>query len=254
MTGQGTLEIARAVVIAAFVLLISALFVLMVRAHPKLAATEIIAPDVFMAAAEKPVRPEPVVSAVDLLHQAGFDGRAIASELVLSGIARQSFALASFLSDDELGPEAIQERHCLAQAIYYEARNQPVVGQIAVADVVLNRVADRRFPASICRVVFQGKGRSYACQFSFACDGSLDKAREPRAWQRAEALADIIFRGFRPELTRFATYYHADYVSPTWAKRFDQTARIGDHIFYRPKGTLKVAAAEAGVRLPLGAL
>nr|WP_233061255.1 cell wall hydrolase [Parvularcula mediterranea] len=138
---------------------------------------------------------------------------------------------------------------CLAQGIYYEARNQPVLGRIAVADVILNRVADRRFPDTICGVVFQGQGRSYGCQFSFACDGSMNKAREPRAWDKADKLADLIYRGFRPELTRFATFYHADYVDPYWAKAFNETVVVGDHIFYRPPGAIELAANQMGIDL-----
>ncbi|MEE4210161.1 MAG: cell wall hydrolase [Parvularcula sp.] len=254
MQGQDQFEGTRAWLIAIFVMMVAALVLLMVRRDAIGPVAERLDYDIFMVAAETPVEPQPVVSAVQLLNEAGFDGTGIAADLVLSGIARQSFALAGFRSDPVLTEEQAKQRHCLTQAIYYEARNQPVLGQIAVADVVLNRVKDRQFPSTICRVVFQGKGRSYACQFSFACDGSLNRPREPRAWEQAEKLADLIYRGFQPELTRFATYYHADYVSPPWARQFDQTARIGDHIFYRPQGALKLAANEAGVKLPLGAL
>ena len=118
-----------------------------------------------------------------------------------------------------------------------------------MADVVLNRVADRRFPDTICDVVFQGAEKRRGCQFSFACDGSMKKATEIRSWDQAEALADLVFRGFRPPLTRFATFYHADYVDPYWAKVFDETTVIGDHIFYRPAGALEIAADQLGIAI-----
>lgn len=189
-----------------------------------------------------------VPSAQSLLQEAGFDGSRIVQNLLLTGVPATAFALPNY-TPFELAEDQKKQRHCLAQVIYFEARNQPVLGRLAVADVVLNRVADRRFPETICDVVFQGQARSYRCQFSFACDGSMNKAREVEAWDQAEALADIVYRGFRPPLTQFATFYHADYVDPYWAKAFNQTAMIGDHIFYRPPGTIRLAANQLGIDL-----
>ncbi|MEM9838587.1 MAG: cell wall hydrolase [Pseudomonadota bacterium] len=187
-------------------------------------------------------------SAVEFLRRAGFDGEGIIKDLLLAGVPASSMHVT--LSEEvELASHEAQDRLCMAQAIYYEARNQDALGRLAVADVVLNRVADKRFPNTICGVVFQGAKKGRGCQFSFACDGSMKKARENRSWEQAEALADLIFRGFRPPLTRFATFYHADYVDPYWAKVFDETTVIGDHIFYRPAGALKIAANQLGIEL-----
>ncbi|MCQ8185296.1 cell wall hydrolase [Parvularcula maris] len=187
----------------------------------------------------------PLTSAIDLLTEAGFDGGSIASELVARGVPGVSFVM------DEMPAEPSEkqaaERFCLAQAIYYEARNQPVTGRLAVADVVLNRADDHRFPSTICGVVFQGVGKDYACQFSFACDGSMDKPREAKAWEQAEKLADLVYRGFRPAVTGFATFYHADYVDPSWSRRYDETQVIGDHIFYRLPDSIELAAADLGM-------
>jgi spore germination cell wall hydrolase CwlJ-like protein len=183
----------------------------------------------------------PLFSAIDLLTEAGFDGGAIAGQLLAKGVPGVSFVLDQTPS---LPSEAASaERLCLAQAIYYEARNQPVTGRLAVADVVLNRTEDHRFPSTICGVVFQGVGKSYACQFSFACDGSMDRPREAAAWKEAEKLADIVLKGFRPAVTGFATFYHAKYVDPSWASRYDETQVIGDHIFYRLPDSVELAAA-----------
>jgi hypothetical protein len=188
----------------------------------------------------------PMTSAIELLDDAGFDAGELATDLLASGVPGQMFTMAADMAG-ELDEAQIKERRCLAQAIYYEARNQPVMGRFAVADVVLNRVDDRRFPSSICGVVFQGVGKSYACQFSFACDGSMDRPMEPTAWEKAQKLADIVYRGFRPPVTGLATFYHANYVDPYWASSFDETTVIGDHIFYRPGDAVRLAAAKLGV-------
>lgn len=240
----------RGLSLALVVVAVVAATMMMTRQDDIVASVEDWAHDVFTEAAfeREEALDTAVVSAIDLLDEAGFDGREISTDLLLAGVPSNLFALPNY-SPFELSDEQQKQRNCLAQAIYYEARNQPILGRIAVADVVLNRVADGRFPPTICRVVFQGQGRSYGCQFSFACDGSLNRAREPRAWDKAEALADVIYRGFRPPLTNFATYYHADYVDPYWAKAFDQTKVIGDHIFFRPPGTLKLAANQLGIDL-----
>lgn len=190
--------------------------------------------------------PEPTLTAVERLRQAGFDGEGIVRDLLRAGVPARAVRLADYEAG-ELSGNARKERLCLAQAIYYEARNQPVMGRLAVADVVLNRVDDERFPDTICGVVFQGAEKRRGCQFSFACDGSMKRSREARSWSEAEHLADVIYRGFRPPLTRFATFYHADYVAPYWAKVFDETTVIGDHIFYRPPGALKLAASRLGL-------
>ncbi|WP_254605020.1 cell wall hydrolase [Sphingomonas bacterium] len=120
---------------------------------------------------------------------------------------------------------------CLSAAVYYEARSEPLDGQRAVAQVVLNRVRDRAFPASVCRVVYQ---RSAAgCQFSFACDGATSRPIEPRAWQTAQAVARAALAGnvFAP--VGAATHYHTTAVLPWWAASLARIGTIGSHIFYR---------------------
>ncbi len=122
---------------------------------------------------------------------------------------------------------------CLAQAIYFEARGEPFEGQMAVAQVVMNRVADPRYPGGICAVVFQNADRRHRCQFSFACDGKSDRPRDRRAWQSALRLARLIHAGPLRDLTAASTHYHADYVAPYWAGQLDRTVKIGRHQFYR---------------------
>jgi len=131
-------------------------------------------------------------------------------------------------------PETLFEsQRCLAQAIYFEARSEPLSGWAAVADVVINRALDARYPATICGVVFQGEYRRHKCQFSFACDGLSDEAQNQRLWQRAMRLAGNKLIDFRAHpLTARATHYHADYVDPYWNQSMVRLTKIGRHIFY----------------------
>lgn len=126
-----------------------------------------------------------------------------------------------------------QEVHCLAQAVYFEARNEPLEGQMAVAQVVLNRVKSPDYPKSICAVVFQGEAHHHACQFSFACDGQADKPVTSVAWKQAMAIGLTALARQQDDLTLDATHYHASYVDPTWAATLKPTVRLGRHIFYR---------------------
>ena len=136
----------------------------------------------------------------------------------------------SKLSESESFAEA---RQCLAQAIYFEARSEPEPGWEAVADVVINRVRDKRYPQTICRVVFQGEYRRHSCQFSFACDGLSDRAKNAMLWNRALEIAEekLIARRV-PADTAQATHYHADYVKPYWSEKMVRLTKIGRHIFY----------------------
>ena len=124
-------------------------------------------------------------------------------------------------------------QRCLAQAIYFEARSEPLAGWNAVADVVINRAFSSRYPASICGVVFQGEFRRHKCQFSFACDGLSDRPKNRVLWQRALRMAGSKLTSMRAgPATRRATHYHADYVDPYWNRDMVKLAKIGRHIFY----------------------
>jgi spore germination cell wall hydrolase CwlJ-like protein len=132
------------------------------------------------------------------------------------------------------------QEYCLALNIYYESRGSNYADQVAVADVVINRVEDTRYPDSICEVVKQGKKhpngqmKRNQCQFSWYCDGKADIPTNTDAWISAQQTAwfmiwDKKYRG----ITEGATHYHANYVSPKWAKDLQLVGRIGTHIFYR---------------------
>jgi Cell Wall Hydrolase len=130
---------------------------------------------------------------------------------------------------------ALTALQCLSQAVYFEAGFEPLEGRRAVAQVVLNRVMHPAFPKSVCGVVYQGVNRP-VCQFSFTCDGSLNRHRNPIAWQEAEAVARAALGGYVEATVGYSTHYHANYVSPYWAPRLVKIAQIGAHIFYRWPG------------------
>ena len=122
---------------------------------------------------------------------------------------------------------------CLAQAVYFESRGEPLSGQIAVAEVVLNRVDDQAFPKTICGVTRQGAGSGRGCQFSYACDGRPDVMTSSVSKARSEKIARMLIDGRPRSVTSGATHFHATYVRPDWSRKFARTASIGNHVFYR---------------------
>ncbi len=125
------------------------------------------------------------------------------------------------------------EKQCLARAIYFEARSEPRTGQIAVANVIMNRKSNRYYPNSVCGVVNQGSDRRNSCQFSYACDGRSDVPRNNKSWRNSKSIANLVMKGkLRNSRLRGVLHYHANYVYPKWAKQFRRVATIGRHIFY----------------------
>lgn len=129
-----------------------------------------------------------------------------------------------------------QALNCLASAVYYEAGNQDEDGERAVAQVVLNRVRHPAFPASICEVVYEGSTRPTGCQFTFTCDGSLNRQPDAEGWERAMRVAEAALSGSVYAPVGWATHYHADYVVPYWASTMAKNAVVGAHLFYRWSG------------------
>ena len=155
--------------------------------------------------------------------------------LALASITSASAANAQLFTAEE-NPEA----WCLAQNIYYESRGSNLADMAAVANVVINRAKDRRYPNTICGVVQQGKKNAdgtmkrNACQFSWYCDGKSDWPTNGDAWYKAQMIAyQMLEQGRYRGLAEGATHYHADYVNPKWAKDLTLIGRIGEHIFYR---------------------
>src|SRR3954454_21542325 len=129
-----------------------------------------------------------------------------------------------------------QALSCLASAVYYEAGNQDEEGERAVAQVVLNRVRHPAFPASVCGVVYEGSTRPTGCQFTFTCDGSLNRQPDAEGWRRAMRIAQEALSGTVYAPVGWATHYHADYVVPYWASTLAKNAVVGAHIFYHWAG------------------
>ena len=125
---------------------------------------------------------------------------------------------------------------CLSNAVYFEARSEPVRGQIAVAQVVMNRVFSGFYPSDVCGTVYQNSHRHLACQFTFSCDGIPDVVTDTESWERAKRIAKETLDGklWLPEIAK-ATHYHASYVSPWWVRSMKRHAKIGLHNFYRPR-------------------
>ena len=136
-------------------------------------------------------------------------------------------------------PELVQEeQYCMAEAVYFEARDQDFLGQIAVAIVIRNRMKDKRWPPTACGVVRDGrywKGNPvrHKCQFSYWCDGKHERPAEKIASERAMNIAELVLRNrISVEVLRDATHYHATSVSPAWAKKLEPCLEIGNHKFY----------------------
>jgi spore germination cell wall hydrolase CwlJ-like protein len=130
---------------------------------------------------------------------------------------------------------------CLALNVYHEARDQPFIGQVAVAQVVMNRVRDDRYPDNVCDVVEQGPTYSWTenfpvrnrCQFSWYCDGKSDVPKDKEAWERARLIAQGVYNGNLDDFVEGSTHYHAVYVMPEWAETKTPVVQIQDHVFYR---------------------
>ncbi len=127
----------------------------------------------------------------------------------------------------------LAEKDCMARAIYFEARSESEAGQIAVANVILNRVKSKKFPNTICGVVYDGAHRLNSCQFSFTCDGKPDAATNAKMWNQSMRVADRAMSGDAyVRVISTATHYHADYVNPRWSNHLKRLIKIGRHIFY----------------------
>ncbi len=159
-----------------------------------------------------------------------------AEPIALAGQADpiQLVALTPAVGGDPGMPPIVSETDCLALNIYWEARSEPRLGQVAVAAVTLNRVADPGFPDTVCGVVRQGEERGRnLCQFSWHCDGLDDRPRNPAAWQHAQRLARLALAGQLPDPTGGALWFHSDQVHPDWTGDMTRIGQIGTHIFYR---------------------
>jgi spore germination cell wall hydrolase CwlJ-like protein len=180
---------------------------------------------IFMSAVRPSIAEAPTLA---MLGDIGDPFDASENLTVANGVAEGPAALAA----GRRGSKQLQYM-CLAQAIYFEARGEPIEGQVAVAQVVMNRLSDRRFPRTICGVVYQNETRRHRCQFSFACDGKSDTPRNGIAWMRAKYIASLALNGMLENVVGDSTHYHATYTNPVWASDLDPTIVVGRHKFYR---------------------
>jgi spore germination cell wall hydrolase CwlJ-like protein len=164
----------------------------------------------------------------------GKGGESVASKGEVTGIDQRPRTPAERLA--LAGTARAKAEKCLSNAVYFEARGESVRGQIAVAQVVMNRVFSPFYPNDVCGVVYQNSGRHLACQFTFACDGIPDIVTEPDAWERAKRIARDMLDGklWMPEVSK-STHYHAYWVHPDWVNEMKKVYKLGVHTFYRPR-------------------
>jgi spore germination cell wall hydrolase CwlJ-like protein len=186
------------------------------------------AADPDMKTASRPSATEPSASAGD-------SGESIATKGEVNADNQREKTPAERLGLIDDKARAKSEK-CLAEAVYFEARGEAVRGQIAVAQVVLNRAFSGFYPTTVCGVVYQNKHHHLACQFTFACDNVADVVREPDMWDRAKRIAKAMLDGqlWLPEVGK-STHYHAYWVHPSWVSEMKKTYKFGVHTFYRPR-------------------
>jgi spore germination cell wall hydrolase CwlJ-like protein len=181
----------------------------------------------------KPMAATPPAS--EDVAKTGEGGQSIAPKGEVNADNQRTMTPAERLGLTEAKPRAKSEK-CLAEAVYFEARGEAVRGQIAVAQVVLNRTFSGYYPTTVCGVVYQNRYRHFACQFTFACDNTPDVIREPDMWDRAKKIAKAMLDGqiWLPEVGK-STHYHAYWVRPSWVSEMKRMYKFGVHTFYRPK-------------------
>jgi spore germination cell wall hydrolase CwlJ-like protein len=206
-----------------------------------------VAPEPWPQEAAQDVTPPPADAPAAL-------NETIAPKGEVTGAGRRPKSPAELL--DLAGAARARHEKCLADAIYFEARGEPVRGQMAVAQVVINRVFSGYYPNNVCGVVYQSsrRQRRLRCQFSFTCDHIPDRVTEPDAWERAKHIArDALDGNFWLNDIGKATHYHARWVYPRWVHEMRRLDRIGVHTFYRPRkwgdGATSPVWGDAGARV-----
>lgn len=188
----------------------------------------------FGAQASLPKGPPPVPEPLAFREIAPQDALAYNASIPLSD--EPNPAARPFLVRADGGDDRLRSIDCLTAAVYYEAAIEPVDGQRAVAQVVLNRLRHPAFPKTVCGVVFQGSERRTGCQFTFTCDGSLGRLPSKAGWERARKVAEEALKGEVYKAVGWATHYHTNWVVPYWSASLTKLANVGTHIFYRWQG------------------
>jgi len=189
-------------------------------------------PDVMMAAVDE------TQEGGEAFDEFGTPGENIASDYAMAMVAPSAAASALAATEGQQQISAFlnndRQFQCLAEGVYFEARGEPRRGQVAVAQVIMNRVNHDEFPDTICGVVYQNQHWRNRCQFSFACDGVPERITERAAWDVAEDVSrQVLENRDLIETIEESTHYHATYVRPRWAPRMIRLDRVGLHIFYK---------------------
>ena len=173
--------------------------------------------------------PEPQADEIEFVAQEVVQAIPEVNEEAVEEIATpQASSLRQLVGLVDTDIQLTEQMRCLAGAVYFESRGEPLDGQLAVAKVVINRADDRRFPASYCGVVYQ------RAQFSFVKNGSMPRIRTgSKAWDRAKAIARIAHDGMWDSDAQDSLYFHAKYVRPSWSRKKQRRTSINTHIFYR---------------------
>ena len=162
------------------------------------------------------------------------EGESISSKGIVTGVDQHPHSPAERLK--LTGASLAKAEKCLATAIYFEARDEPVRAQIAVAQVVLNRAFTPYYPNDVCGVIYQNDHRHLKCQFTFACDGKSKAIKEPAPWDRAMVIAREVLAGklWMADVAK-STHYHDDWARPNWIGEMKRMDKLGGLIFYRPR-------------------
>ena len=174
----------------------------------------------------------PLVEPLEMMVIPAEDARALNDQMAYSTAPNPPAMPFIFAGTPE---DRLRALDCLSAAVLYEAGDDKI-GQEAVAQVVLNRARHPAFPASVCGVVFQGSERRTGCQFTFTCDGALNRSWSDVAWERARKVANSAMSGYVFSPVGTATHYHTDWVVPYWASSLDKITKVGTHLFYRWTG------------------
>jgi spore germination cell wall hydrolase CwlJ-like protein len=210
-----------------------------VAATPELIETKTPPAMLVAVAAVDPALTTPALDAIEGITSPGSDvpmPKSMSGKLAYARADLPATVFDGSLTDKKGKKVSDKEAWCMATAIYFEARGESYRGQVAVGQVVMNRVAHRLYPGTICGVVFQNQNKRNACQFSFACDGRPEKVTDQKAWKQAMQIGKDVISG-KEYLTEvgYSTHYHATYVYPHWAPRMKKNTKIGLHVFYQFK-------------------
>jgi spore germination cell wall hydrolase CwlJ-like protein len=198
------------------------LFATLVGAGPSAAWAQESAPEAVVAPAPAESGMMNILQGIDPPHPVAIAEQALEEQV------RQATSLQELVGDMPVGDELSADMKCLAQAVYFESRGEPLAGQLAVAEVVINRSKSGYYPSDYCSVITQ------RAQFSFVRRGVIPQADESSlAWRKAKAIAQIAQQNLWESEARDALYFHATYVHPTWAHQKVQLAQIDTHIFNR---------------------